>query len=87
MSFEKDWWTKGPKKIVSHVVKVEQIKATKSEDLPELLDTKEAAVFMRKHYKTVEELRHKKKLKFLKMGGRYFTTPEFIAMYLENCKV
>ncbi len=56
----------------------------KSEDLPQLLTTKEAAAILRRHEKTVEEYRNDGSLKFLKLKGRYFTTPEYIAEFLEE---
>lgn len=79
----KDWFKAGAKQ-VRKVNKFEQVSITKSEDLPELMTTKEAAEFLKRHFKTIEEWRKDGQLKFLKVRGRYFTTPEFIADFLEN---
>ena len=57
---------------------------TKSEDLPELMTTKEAAQFLRRHPKTVEEYRNDGSLKFIKIRNRFFTTPEYIAQFLNR---
>lgn len=61
-----------------------KVEVIKSEDLPELLKPKEAAKILRVHEKTIEEYRNTNRLKFIKKGGRYFTTPEWIAEHLER---
>jgi excisionase family DNA binding protein len=83
----KDWRTqntKGTRAGLRTRASFDSLEVHKSEDLPELMSTKEAAVFLRRHYKTVEEYRHDGSLKFMKSRGRYFTTPEWIAEFLEN---
>lgn len=55
-----------------------------SDKLPTLLTAKEAADFLRRHYKTVEEYRRDGSLRFIKIRGRFFTTPEFIAQFIES---
>lgn len=84
ITIDKDWFQSGSKVSVRKVSKFEQVSITKSEDLPELMTTKQAAAFLRRHYKTIEEWRKGGQLKFLKVRGRYFTTPEFIADFLDN---
>lgn len=86
VKFTRDWLNENPK--VSNrarkIHKFEQMRVTKSEDLPELMTTQEAAQFLCRHPKTVEEYRKEGALKFLKIRGRYFTTPEYIAQFIEN---
>lgn len=83
--FDKDWLNQGKDDDkLRKVHKFEQMRVTKSEDLPELITTKEAAEFLSCHYKTVEEYRREGSLKFLKIRGRFFTTPEYIAEFIEN---
>lgn len=86
IKFTKDWLNVNPKisDRARKVHKFEQMRVTKSEDLPELMTTIEAAEFLCRHYKTVEEYRNDGSLKFLKIRGRYFTTPEYIAQFIEN---
>lgn len=84
--FSKDWWKADSKKMNDRsrkIHKFEQMRVTRSEDLPQLMTTKEAAEFLCKHFKTVEEYRNDGSLKFLKIKGRYFTTPEYIAEFIE----
>lgn len=80
----KDWLTVEPKKTdrSRRIHKFEQMRVTRSEDLPELMTTQQAAEFLCRHYKTVEEYRKDGSLKFLKLRGRYFTTPEYIAEFI-----
>lgn len=84
----KDWFKEDNSKRLSErarkIHKFEQVRVTRSEDLPELMTTQEAAEFLKRHPKTVEEYRNDGTLKFLKMRGRYFTTPEFIAEFITN---
>lgn len=82
----KDWLTQKDKRSdrTRKIHKFEQMRVTRSEDLPELMTTKEAAEVLSCHYKTVEEFRKDGSLKFIKLRGRYFTTPEYIADYIES---
>ncbi len=87
VKFTKDWLNEGGKvgkraESSRKVHKFEQMRVTKSEDLPELMSTAEAAKFLRRHPKTLEEYRNEGSLQFYKIKGRYFTTPEFIAEFL-----
>lgn len=84
ITIDKDWFKSESKASVRKISKFEQVSITKSEDLPELMSAKEAAVFLKRHYKTIEEWRKDGQLKFMKVRGRYFTTPEFIADFLDN---
>jgi hypothetical protein len=85
VSFEKDWWiSKEKSRSARKVHRFEQIRVTKSEDLPQLMTTLEAAELLRRHPKTIEEYRKQKLLKFMKLKGRYFTTPEWIAEFIER---
>ena len=81
----KDWRSKDPKTQARarKVHSFEQMRVTRSEDLPELLTTQEAAKFLCRHPKTVEDYRHEGALKFIKMRGRFFTTPEYLAEFIE----
>lgn len=83
----KDWRKLDKEKSVRSVAKrtavLSRLEVTRSEDLPELMTTKEAGVFLRRHYKTIEEYRNDGSLRFIKVKNRYFTTPEFIAEFLE----
>jgi len=64
--------------------KFEQMTITKSEDLPDLMTPKEAGEFLRRCKSTIREYRLNGDLKFIKIKGRYFTTPEYIADFLER---
>ncbi|MBL7545597.1 MAG: helix-turn-helix domain-containing protein [Bdellovibrionaceae bacterium] len=64
--------------------KFEHMTVTKSEDLPELMTTKDAAEILRKHPDTIKEYRNDGSLKFIKIKGRYYTTPEYIADFIES---
>lgn len=75
--------TIGPRGGVKTTVSFAELEVVRSEDLPKLMTTKEAAQFLRRHPKTIEEYRKEGSLKFCKLRGRYFTTPEFIAEFLE----
>ena len=81
----KDWLTQKDKRTdrSRKIHKFEQMRVTKSEDLPELMTTQEACEFLGRHYKTVEEYRKDGSLKFYKIKGRYFTTPEYLAEFIE----
>jgi len=80
----KDWLTADPKTTrVRKIHKFEQMKVMRSEDLPDLMTTQEAADFLGRHYKTVEEYRKDNSLKFYKIRGRYFTTPEYLTEFIE----
>lgn len=86
IKFTKDWLSEDSKisERAKRIHKFEQMRVTRSEDLPELMTTIEAAEFLCKHYKTVEEYRKDGSLRFLKIRGRYFTTPEYIAEFIER---
>lgn len=64
--------------------KFEQMTVTKSEDLPALMNSKEAAALLRRCLSTIREYRLNGDLRFMKIKGRYFTTPEYIADFLER---
>jgi hypothetical protein len=84
--FDNNWLQKDDKKKPStsrKLHKFEQMKVTRSEDLPQLMTTHEVAAFLRRHFRTVEEYRKEGLLKFFKIRGRYFSTPEYIADFLE----
>lgn len=81
----KDWYKqKDEKKAIKKVSNFESMKVTAKEDLPNLITSKEAADILRCHPKTIEERRNDGTLKFFKVMGRYFTTPEFIADFLQT---
>ena len=82
----KDWRKAEPAKTdrSRKIHRFEQMRVTRSEDLPELLTTSEAAKFLCRHPKTIEEYRNDGSLKFIKIRGRYFTTPEFIAEFIDR---
>lgn len=82
----KDWWKrdqskKGRKKTQ---LKMEQMKVTKSEDLPELMTLEETANLFKRSRRTIERWFQSGTLRSLKVQGRWFTTPEFIADFLER---
>lgn len=82
----KDWRTQntaGTKAGLRTRASFEPDEVTKSEDLPQLMTTLETAKLLRRHPKTIEEYRNDGSLKFLKIRGRYFTTPEYVAEFLE----
>jgi hypothetical protein len=60
------------------------LEVTRSEDLPQLMTTKEAATFLRRHHKTVEEYRRDGSLRFTPVKGRWYTTPGWLAEFLER---
>lgn len=85
--FTKDWWKddknlKPSKKRLEH--KFEQERVTKSEDLPELLTAEEASKLFKRSPRTIERWMKSKVLGSFKIRGRYFTTPEMIAQYLNS---
>jgi hypothetical protein len=82
----KDWRTQntaGTKAGLRTRASYEAVEVTRSEDLPQLMTTREAATFLRRHPVTVKEYRNDGSLKFIKIRGRYFTTPEYLAEFLE----
>lgn len=86
ITFDNNWLNDGGKKNLRSrkVHKFEQMRVTRSEDLPELMSTRQVAAFLKKHYKTIEEYRLDGSIKFMKIRGRYFSTPEYIAEFLER---
>jgi len=72
-----------PRKAVRKLASFEQLKVKSKADLPELITTKEAALLLKCHWRTIEEWRKDGALTFIKVMGRYFTTPEFIAHFIE----
>lgn len=87
ITFDKNWINETPKtgNRSRKIHKFEQMRVIKSEDLPQLMTTQEAAEFLKRHPKTIEEYRRDGSLKFIKIRGRYFTTPEYIADFI-NCE-
>jgi hypothetical protein len=86
VKIEKNWWDVDPKKFKESARKVhkfEQMTVLRSEDLPELITQKKAAEILNRHYRTIEEYRNEGSLQFKKMRGRYYTTPEWIAEFIE----
>lgn len=86
VKISKDWWKdddKNTRKKKRLVHKFEQMRVTKSEDLPELMTFEEAAKLFKRHPRTVERWAKRGDLKVIKVYGRYFTTPEYIAEFLE----
>lgn len=82
-------WIEAPseKSATSNVRKLhkfERMTITKSEDLPDLMTPKEAGEFLRRCQTTIREYRLNGDLRFMKIKGRYFTTPEYIADFLER---
>lgn len=73
----KDWRTATAKNSKSTTVVID------SDNLPKLLNSKHAAVILCRHVKTIEEYRKDGSLRFIKIRGRYFTTAEFIAQFIE----
>lgn len=89
VQIDRSWINQPPKdkqaySNVRKLHKFEHMTVTKSEDLPELLTTKEAAELLRRHPDTIKEYRMDGVLKFIKIKGRYFTTPEYIGDFLER---
>lgn len=84
ITFDKNWLNEKSKTQSKSrkVHKFEQMRVIKSEDLPQLMTTNEAAEFLKRHPKTVEEYRKDGALRFIKIRGRYFTTPEYIADFI-----
>lgn len=83
----KDWRTQKTENTragLKTTVKYQPPEVIKSEDLPELITIKEAAGLLRRHPKTIEEYKNDGSLKFMRLKGRYFTTPEWIAEFLEE---
>lgn len=86
IKFTKDWLNDNSKvsSRARKVHKFEQMKVTRSEDLPELMTTQQAADLLLRHKKTIEMYRNEGALKFLRVRGRYYTTPEYIADFIET---
>jgi len=62
----------------------EQVKVTRVEELPQLLSAKEAAKILRCDAKTAAGLMSKQIVQSMKLRGRRFTTPEWIADYMRR---
>ncbi len=83
--FSKEWWKKdaAPRAKRSQLHKFEQMRVTKSEDLPELMTLAEAAEMFKRSPRTVERWAKSGELRTIKVMGRFFTTPEYIAEFIE----
>lgn len=62
----------------------EQVSIRTKEDLPQLLSAKEAAEVLRCTAKTAADLMAKQIIQSMKLRGRRFTTPEWIADYMRR---
>lgn len=62
----------------------EQVAIRTKDDLPQLLSPKEAAQILRCTAKTASELMSKQIIQSMKLRGRRFTTPEWIADYMRR---
>lgn len=74
----RDWRTSGTKITKSTPVVID------SDNLPKLLNARDAAQILNRHPKTIDEYRKDGSLRFIKIRGRYFTTAEFIAQFIES---
>jgi hypothetical protein len=86
---DKNWMNEKPKSAPRsrQVARFEQVRIVRVDELPELISVKKAAAILGRHRKTVEEYRkdyeaNGQGLKFIKVRGRYFTTPEWIHDFL-----
>lgn len=83
----KDWFKKdsdaAPQK-TRMVALFEQARITKSEDLPELLDAKDVASHLKMHPKTASALMKSGAIRSMKIRGRRFSTPEWLADYMRK---
>lgn len=61
-----------------------QTKIMRSEDLPELLTSKEVAPILKVHHKTAADMMRDGTLRSVKIRGRRFTTPQWIADFLRK---
>lgn len=81
--FDKNWFkSDAPARIEKKTAHFEVKRVTSMDQIPELITPREAAEKLRMHIDTIKDLRLSKKLKFMRIGGRYRTTPEWIADYL-----
>lgn len=86
VQISKDWWKEKPQRTGStrKISKFEKFEVVRSDDLPELLTMQRAAHILGVHYQTIRDYKDSGELKFVKKGGRWVTTPEWIADYLNN---
>jgi excisionase family DNA binding protein len=86
IKFEKNWFEKvnAETKRERTLLAIEQVKVTKAEDLPELLSCKEAAPILKTGHKTIADWMAKGHLRSIKIRGRRFTTPQWIADFLKQ---
>lgn len=82
VQISKDWWK--AKSSDGALTKMDKVECIKSEDLPQLMTKEEVAELLRCSLKTVERLWQTKRLLSVKVGGRRFSTPSFVGMYLES---
>lgn len=85
--FQKDWW-KSTKPETSSEVRTlhlfEQMEVKTTSDLPQLISPKETAQILRMTPKTVSDLMSKQVIQSMKLRGRRFTTPEWIADFMRR---
>jgi hypothetical protein len=83
----KDWYTTGAQKrpeLTRMVNLFEQAKVSKAEDLPQLLDARDLAKLLRLHYKTALQMMKEQSVRSVKLRGRRYTTPEWIADFMRK---
>lgn len=83
----KDWFTKTAQVVPQKtrmVALFEQARITKSEELPELLSPKEVAEHLKMNPKTASALMKNGTIRSMKLRGRRFSTPEWLADYMRK---
>lgn len=85
ISYGKDWAKQSASRAATKPRRQKlDLEVVRSEDLPEMMRPTQVAQLLKRHPKTIEGLRRERKIRFIKLGGRYYTTPEWVAEYLEN---
>lgn len=83
VKIEKNWFLKAePPKDRRIVALFDQVAITKSEHLPELVCTKRAAVLLGVKEGTARDFMKQKIVQAMKLRGRWYTTPQWIADYM-----
>lgn len=83
--FDKDWY----KNVKAHSnqrrsLELEKVDVTILDQLPQLVSVKEAAQKLNSNHKTVADWMAKGHLKSIKVRGRRFTTPAWMADFLRD---
>jgi hypothetical protein len=87
LEFAKDWFL-SPDPAIPQKARMtalfEKSRITRAADLPELLNARDVASHLKMNPKTASALMKKGIIRSMKMRGRRFTTPEWLAEYMRK---